>query len=100
MERSREVALRGGTVRSTGPQLNAWIPYRSPGSGALLRLFCFPHAGGGASTPCAVRMSPGDHFFLETARASVFRTVAHAVLPKMPSGEGGQGADMTPRAGT
>lgn len=26
-----------------------WLPYRKPRAGARVRLFCFPHAGGGAS---------------------------------------------------
>jgi surfactin synthase thioesterase subunit len=29
--------------------MNSWIAYRKPDLGAKLRLFCFPHAGGGAS---------------------------------------------------
>jgi medium-chain acyl-[acyl-carrier-protein] hydrolase len=29
--------------------MNPWLPFRRPRPGARLRLFCFPHAGGGAS---------------------------------------------------
>jgi medium-chain acyl-[acyl-carrier-protein] hydrolase len=30
--------------------MNPWLPYRKKRSGAKLRLFCFPHAGAGASS--------------------------------------------------
>ncbi len=60
MEPSRAVSSRATIERSAEAQLSVWIPYRRPCSGSGLRLFCFPHAGAGASTfrDWAEKLSP------------------------------------------
>jgi len=47
-EKRRLLALRLKKTRETAPAANAWFPGADPAATGVLRLFCLPHAGGGA----------------------------------------------------
>ena len=65
-----------------------WLPYRTPRTRASVRLFCFPHAGGGASVyrelakilpaaidVCAVQLPGREGRLLESPVAQITRLV-------------------------